>query len=321
MKCRICGSTKKHNTYNIREMMFGTRDIFKYFLCEDCGCLQIAEISNDLSKYYPSDYYSFSNEKPNTKKTVFGNIFKSLRDHYAVSNENFIGKLLYQRYPSERLRALSLVPLNGKSRILDVGSGAGQVVYSLREIGLKNVLGIDAFLENDLKLENGVSIQKKDIFQIEPEWDLIMFHHSFEHLVKPVETIFHVKKILAPGGTCLIRMPVVPSYAWKKYGTNWVQLDAPRHLHIFSVKAMEQLANSARMELAKIKYDSTILQFWGSEQYAQDVPLVSENSYFKNPKTFLFTPEQVKKFQVKTDDLNRAGSGDQVVFYLKNSVI
>jgi SAM-dependent methyltransferase len=211
--------------------------------------------------------------------------------------------------------------LNKNSRILDVGSGAGDVVYSLKEIGFNHVLGIDAFLVKDFKLENGVSIQKKDIFQIKSEWDLIMFHHSFEHLENPVETIFHVKKILAPGGTCLIRTPVVPSYAWQKYGTNWVQLDAPRHLHIFSVTAMGQLAKSARLEMAAIKYDSTILQFWGSEQYAQSVPLVSDESYFKNPKTPLFSPEQIKKFQVKTDDLNRAGSGDQVVFYLKNTEI
>ena len=58
--CRACGSTRVAEGLNPREMMFGTRDRFAYFRCADCGCLQIGEVPENLSKYYPDNYYSYS---------------------------------------------------------------------------------------------------------------------------------------------------------------------------------------------------------------------------------------------------------------------
>src|SRR5690606_15282057 len=56
--CRICGTTGNFSIYMAREMMFGTRVSFPYFGCSYCECLQIANIPEDLTQYYPKDYYS-----------------------------------------------------------------------------------------------------------------------------------------------------------------------------------------------------------------------------------------------------------------------
>jgi hypothetical protein len=64
VKCRICANNENQKVSEVREMMFGFRDVFTYFQCSVCGCLQIADIPTDMSKYYPSNYYSYSfNEK------------------------------------------------------------------------------------------------------------------------------------------------------------------------------------------------------------------------------------------------------------------
>lgn len=55
-----------------------------------------------------------------------------------------------------------------------------------------------------------------------------MFHHSFEHIADPFETLCSVRRLLS-SGTCLIRIPIVDSWAWENYGVNWIQIDAPRH--------------------------------------------------------------------------------------------
>ncbi len=39
-------------------MMFGTRESFTYQLCTACGSLQISDIPDDLSRYYPQGYYA-----------------------------------------------------------------------------------------------------------------------------------------------------------------------------------------------------------------------------------------------------------------------
>ena len=58
-QCKICNNTQGHQLVFAREMMFGFRDEFLYFKCPVCGCLQIADIPKNLSKYYPENYYSF----------------------------------------------------------------------------------------------------------------------------------------------------------------------------------------------------------------------------------------------------------------------
>jgi hypothetical protein len=41
-------------------MMHGRREEFTYFQCLHCGCLQISEIPEDMSPYYPNNYYSLA---------------------------------------------------------------------------------------------------------------------------------------------------------------------------------------------------------------------------------------------------------------------
>jgi len=38
-----------------------------------------------------------------------------------------------------------------------------------------------------------------------------------------------ISGLLSDEGTLLIRIPVMDCFAWKEYGVNWFQLDAPRH--------------------------------------------------------------------------------------------
>ena len=35
--CRVCGHPGPHATFQVREMMLGTRDVFDYFECSGCG--------------------------------------------------------------------------------------------------------------------------------------------------------------------------------------------------------------------------------------------------------------------------------------------
>jgi hypothetical protein len=58
LACRICGNIKDNKEYIIKEMHFGFGEEFTYFQCKKCGCLQIKNIPDNLSKYYPSNYYS-----------------------------------------------------------------------------------------------------------------------------------------------------------------------------------------------------------------------------------------------------------------------
>jgi len=318
-ECKICGNRAGNREYTAREMMFGLRHTFPYFECSECGCLQIATIPTDMTPYYPSAYYSFEPAStPSPSAPTIKNHLRILRDRFVVTRRGILGKLLFGLYPREELLPF-LVPvrLRTSARILDVGSGSGLLLLQLRGLGFKRLLGVDPFIDRDIHYDSGVTVRKATLSGISGKWDLIMFHHSFEHIGEPLETLRHCASLLAPGGCCLLRIPTVSSYAWQHYRTNWVQLDAPRHFFLYSTRALELLAGRAGLRIADVVYDSTAFQFWVSEQYIRDIPLVSGQSCLNRASSPIFSESDMLKFEEHARLLNARKEGDQAAFYLR----
>ena len=317
MRCKICNNSNETELFEVKEMMFGFRDKFVYFQCPECECLQISEIPADISKYYPTNYLSFQTPSPQVNENSIKGLIRKQRNNYAYYNKGILGKIFYKFYPLEVLRIISKANLTKKSAILDVGSGTGSLLYDIKELGFDNLLGIDPFIEKDIEYENKLRILKKSIHEVEGKWDLIMFHHSFEHVSDPLETLQSVSKLLNKGGICLIRIPTVSSYAWKHYMENWVQLDAPRHYFLHSIKSVSYLAEKANLSLEKVIYDSTDFQFWGSEQYLKNIPLTDSRSRFVNTSHSIFSSKEVSAFKQRAEELNRKNQGDTMAVFLR----
>ena len=212
---------------------------------------------------------------------------------------------------------ISMTKINYNSRILDVGCGAGNLLYSLNEIGFKNLVGVDPYINEEV-IDGNVKILKKTVHELpdRQKFDLIISNHSFEHIPDQLETLLKISKILSEKGVCLIRMPVKTEYIWNRYGINWVQIDAPRHFFIHTIKSFTYLAKKAGLVIKNITFDSTEFLFWGSEQYKRDTPLKTEDSYSVNPKKSIFTAKQIRKFRKMAKELNMNKQGDQAAFYL-----
>ncbi len=61
--CRICGTRGDFALFHTREMLHGTRQPFDYFECASCGCVRITDVPDDLSLFYPDNYFSFRNHR------------------------------------------------------------------------------------------------------------------------------------------------------------------------------------------------------------------------------------------------------------------
>lgn len=315
MQCRICGSRGEHRVYVAKEMMLGRRDQHRYFQCSACDCLQIERIPDDLSSYYPEEYYSYRD--PGHAGHPLQRLLTQARDRYEVQGRGLLGRILHLLRPDPKLATLRPLKLTADTRILDVGCGAGHLLYALRELGFTHLLGIDPFNRADIHYPNGLHIAKCDIFSLQGEWDVVMFHHAFEHLPKQRLHLQQAFSLLKPGGMALLRVPTVSSYAWQEYGVDWVQLDAPRHLYLHSLKSMDALAEQVGFVVEQVVYDSNALQFWGSEQYRQDIPLRDPRSYAENPHASGFSKSQIRAFERRSRELNALNQGDQAAFYLR----
>lgn len=321
LACKICGNLENNRVHTAREMMFGMQDEFEYLECAWCGTLQIVEIP-DLSRYYPKDYYSFDEkvetELPQKLKSRFAARYAA---NYFNGNRSFVGKYFAENRDWIKdnfpvfLRQFNL-NLNLGSRILDFGCGAGKLLHLLRYFGFRHLTGADAFIEKDIFYPNGVKIYKRSLEDLDSSFDLVMLHHSFEHLPNPLETLQEIYRILQTDKFCLIRIPVV-NFAWEKYAVNWVQLDPPRHLFLFTEKSLRLLAEKAGFVVEQVIYDSESFQFWASEQYLRDIPMTDERSYHGDIAASIFTAEQLSDWEKQTQDLNREARGDQACFYLR----
>lgn len=323
LTCKICGNNAQNKIYVVKEMVTGLREEFEYFECFNCGCLQLKNIPADISKYYPEDYYSFvfpAVAKENMRENFIKRYLKYKRTSYAIYQKGIVGRLLsIIKPPPQCLIPLRKCNATFNSKILDVGCGVGRLLLIFNHYGFKNVQGIDLYIKRDIIYENGVSIFKKEIYEMENGYDVITFHHSFEHMTKPLEILKKAYSLLNPKGYVLIRTPTTSSYAWRHYGVNWVQIDAPRHLFLHSLRSIELLASMANLKIKEITFDSTEFQFWGSEQYVKDIPLRSERSYYVNPHRSIFNDKEIKLFKLKASKLNEEKLGDQICVYLSKS--
>ena len=276
------------------------RDSFAYSECLECGRLKLIDPPNDLSRYYPNTYYSFARDKELDR---LKNLFRA-----AISRIG-LAPIARKLWPHITSSIVSMSKATCGMRILDVGGGNGKLVRELRSAGFRKALAIDPFLDAETPYAKRASIHT-----VQGQWDRILFSHSFEHLANHVETLKAVSSMLVPGGLCLIRTPIASSWAWKEYGVDWVQLDCPRHLTIPTVKSMGLLATACEMKVDQVVYDSTPLQFWGSEAYRQNISLVDIQKdmarYFPSPK--------MAEFEKRAYEFNQQQIGDQAAFILRN---
>jgi SAM-dependent methyltransferase len=316
-ECRVCGNKQNNQSYFISEMYFGSKDVFEYFECSRCGCLQIKNYPENIAKYYPENYGSFNAKNLKLPNSFIGYLrYKKLK--YVLKEQRgpigFILNLLIK--PGFEQKMLP-GEIKSDSSILDIGSGAGSLLLNLRNKGFKNITGCDIFIKEDIVYDNHLRILKKSIDEMEGEYDFIMLNHAFEHMPNQNDVLKDLHRLIKPGKIVMIRIPVKSDFIWKRYGVNWGSLHAPNHFYLHTVESMKIIAEKNHFSLTQTVFDSGIYQFYSSEQFIKGIPLYSENSYHINRLKGGFIKSQIKQFRKMTKMLNKTGQGDAACFYLK----
>jgi SAM-dependent methyltransferase len=323
LNCAVCQNKSSNKVFVAREMNFGLRDRFEYFECASCGCVQIKETPADLSQYYPPQYYAGAIDKG--REGPLKRFLKHQRAKHCLYGGNMLGMLLARRYgrpvaeifgKPDHYTWLKRCNLDFASDILDVGCNSGNSLLSMSEDGFSNLTGIDPFIEKNIDYKPGLRILKADVRQMDGQFDFVMLHHTFEHMEEPLAAMKQFYRLLKHDRFLLIRTPVASSFSYRKYGANWVQLDAPRHLFVHTLRSIHSLAANSGFHVVGAAFDSTEFQFWGSEQYVVDIPLRDSRSYAVDPRNSMFSKEQITAFRQQAEQLNRSNDGDSACFYL-----
>ena len=314
--CRICGAFGDFRTFTAREMMFGYKEEFEYFQCSSCGSLGISDVPDNLGNFYPENYYSYG------KKTDIVHRIRLMLD-LAVANPKFSDLALFLAQAAEVdfsvFKELFNYNVQKNSPILDVGSGSGGLLYRFSRIGYTNLTGVDPYLPADsssmvVRLVKG-DISKLPAFE---RFSFIIFKHSLEHVTDPYVALQAAKSRLKDDGIIYVAVPIV-NFAYEKYGANWYQLDAPRHLNLFSNAGIRILARRTGLSIVKSYFNSNSTQFTISEKYFNNESMFLDGKstlggFWKNAGK-LISPRQFS-YRRASARLNSEGRGDMGVFLL-----
>lgn len=290
--------------------MQGTRERFDYHACAECGGLQIEKLPDSLDRFYPPDYYT-SRQRG---MRLPGRAMRTLRGAWSrlrLSKGPLVRALSGRRHARfDWFRKTGTRPADA---ILDVGCGSGRLLYRLAREGFTDLTGIDPRLQGAKGDTPSIRFLRASPEEHVGQYRLVMAHHSFEHMRDPAAAFAAMARLVARGGHLLLRVPLADGWAARHYGPDWVQLDAPRHLHLPTRRSVEKLAQRSGLRVVEVVDDSGPFQIWGSELYRRDRPLSGSGR-----RGARGLPLVVRiRARREARRLARSGQGDQACFYLR----
>jgi 2-polyprenyl-3-methyl-5-hydroxy-6-metoxy-1,4-benzoquinol methylase len=157
-----------------------------------------------------------------------------------------------------RTRVRRLLPLlQPKTRLLEVGSGSGALIASIRPY-VQEVMGIEPDLASRTWIEHQLALPIADEvpqnLSQDEAYDLVVSFHVLEHVAEPVAWLIKLKGLLRRGGHLVIEVPniddmLVKTYKVPAYLKFYYQ---KAHLYYFSKRTL-------KMALQKAELDATII--------------------------------------------------------------
>lgn len=303
------------------EMMHGNSGPFRYVHCQNCGSTYQPDKLDDYGQYYPDSYYSFQYKEPDTLSARLRQFKRRHRNRYYYFSEGLIGRLLARARPCPTNHLANHVKLRRDMSILEIGSGTGELLHEIADVGIQTVVGIDPFVPKEIVYRNGARVYKASIQQLgevfgDQKFDLIMFNHSLEHSPTPFEDLRAASEFLKKDGEILIRFPVSGSEISEAYGKFWWSLDAPRHIYLFSAKSVALLARKCGLTVRRTHFEGTIDDYLASEQHKAGIPLLDKRSYVVTNDLSAFDPSRIKAYEASIAQQNQAGTAALAGFIL-----
>jgi len=258
----VCGGTGDIAYEALTDRLCGVPGEWRLRRCRQDGALWLdpRPIDADLHRCYPGNYFTHSS--PVSREQEPANTGKErLRRSILASRHGYLHLEGRRGLPSSIARALawipslnrwaghqmgaSMLPYRAGGRLLDVGCGNGAYLLRMRSYGWE-VAGIEPDEEaaRTGASKHGLAIHAgtmADAPFAEGSFDAVTSRHVLEHVAPPLEFVDSLARYLKPGGRLVIVTPNADSLGQRLLGRDFYALDPPRHLVIYTARAIRHL--------------------------------------------------------------------------------
>jgi len=165
--------------------------------------------------------------------------------------------------------------LRRDTRIVDVGCGGGELLLHAAVDRLSRLLGLTRSSATTSTWEADCACCETQLAAVQEPQDVVMFHHSLEHIGEQRPVLAAAYALLVPGGRCVVRIPASARSRGASTGTDWCALDAPAPSCTFiPTESIRMLAEQAGFRVEEHHLRLDLVPVLGSEQYRRGMALM-----------------------------------------------
>jgi SAM-dependent methyltransferase len=179
---------------------------------------------------------------------------------YDLAPASRLGPVAARLLPKRRWHADRLVrnlPARRGGRLLDIGCGGGEFLVHMRSAGWE-VEGVEPDAAAARRARSaGVRVHESLEEADFPggSFDAITLSHVIEHFHDPLGALRICRRIIRSSGLLWIATPNVDAAGRTAFGRDWIGLDPPRHLVLFTRSSLAGAVENAGFRLVRFLPD------------------------------------------------------------------
>ena len=186
-----------------------------------------------------------------------------------LAGRMYLGSLRLAGVRSQRARleTFRLPPGNGR-RLLEVGCGNGGRLASLASLGYEVEGQEVAPAAVAVTAARGRLVHYGELAQLglpSASYDVVVMNHVLEHVRHSADFLRQVHGLLRPGGLLISIQPNAASRSHRVFGADWIGLDPPRHLHVFTPRSARAVVKAAGFNDVRVATTAIRREHWTRE--------------------------------------------------------